>query len=244
MLLLIWLVLCLVAAAVILLLPLALREGEIYRRYSGRRLVSCPENQQPAAVSMNALHAAVTGIDGNPDLRLCDCTRWPERSDCNRACLPSVVQAKPYAPEKVKARMKQIYHLPILLAAFATWCVGAIWHSQYLFRARWMAAVGLSHAQVKQMVWWYWPHLLTAAVCLLFAYGVAGLLAAFHRKGVLQGVLMAVLLGGALVVANWFGMARLPHDLLLIEAGYAVVATVVAGAIVGGLYDRLVMPSQ
>jgi len=38
--------------------------------------------------------------------------------------------------------------------------------------------------------------------------------------------------------------ARLPHDLLVIEAGYTVLATLTVGAIVGGLYDKLVLPSQ
>lgn len=134
MLLLIWLV-CLAAASLILLLPLALRERETYKRFSGTRPVACPENQQAAAVGMDAMHAAVTGIDGNPDLRLSDCTRWPERASCNQACLSQAVQAKPYTPVQVKPGKKQIYHLPILLAAFAAWCLGAIWHSQYLFRA-------------------------------------------------------------------------------------------------------------
>lgn len=242
--LLIWLVLSLVAASLILLLPLALWEYEIYKRYSGGRLVACPEDQQSAAVNMDARHAALTGVDGNPQLRVHDCTRWPEHSNCGRTCLPLAVQAKPYTPTEVKVRTKQVYHLPVLLAAFAAWVLGAIWHSHYLFRVRWMDAAGLTSAQVKQMVWWFSPHLLTVAVCLLFAYGVAALLAARHRKGVLQGVLMSVLLGGAVAAASWYGIARMPHDLLEIEAGYAALATVIVGAIVGGLYDRLVMPSQ
>jgi hypothetical protein len=61
---------------------------------------------------------------------------------------------------------------------------------------------------------------------------------------VLQGVLMAALLFGALFVASWFGIARLPHDLFVIEAGYAVLATLIVGAIVGGLYDKLVLRPQ
>jgi len=105
-----------------------------------------------------------------------------------------------------------------MLAAFAAWYLEAVWHSQYMFRTRWMDALGLAHAQVKQTVWWYWPHLLTVAVCLLFAYGVAWLLAVCHRKGVLQGALMSVLLCGAVLGTNWYGIATLPHDLLVIEA--------------------------
>jgi hypothetical protein len=86
--------------------------------------------------------------------------------------------------------------------------------------------------------------LLTAAVCLLFAYGVAWLLAVSHRKGVLQGVLMSVMLCGAVVVTSWFGFGRLSPELFLIEAGYTVLATFVVGAIVGGLNDRLVLRTR
>jgi hypothetical protein len=237
-----WLVLCLAAAA-LLLLPLALWRREIYKQYSGSRPVACPENQQPAAVSIDVAHAAATGIDGCPGLRLAECTRWPERSDCNQACLAQAVRAESYPPGKVKGRKKQIYHLPILLAASAAWYLGLIWHSHYMFRARWMDAVGLNRAQVHQLLGWYWLHLFPVAVCLLFAYGVAGLLAVRHRKGALQGVLMSVLLCLALVATTWLGIARLPRELMMIEAGYIALATIIVGVIVGGLYDKLVMPS-
>ncbi len=240
---LIWLVLCLVVVSFLLLLP-ALWRRAICDRYSGSRLVACPENKQPAVVSFDARHAAATEMDGRLDLRLSDCTRWPERSKCNQACLSQAARTEPYPPGEVQAGKKPIYHLPIVLAAFAAWCLGAIWHSHYMFRARWMHALGLTHAQVKQFVWWLSPHLLTAAACLLFAYGVAWLLAVCHRKGVLPGVLMSVLLCAAVVAASWFGIARLPHDLLVIEAGYTLLATFTVGAIVGGLYNKLVLPSQ
>ncbi|MGA8042817.1 MAG: DUF1761 domain-containing protein [Terracidiphilus sp.] len=232
------------AAAFLLLLPLVLRRHEIFKRYSGSRLVACPENQQSAVVVMDARRAAETSIDGSPDVRLSECTRWPEHANCGRECMAEAVRAEPYKAGDVKAGRKQIYHLPVVLAAFAAWYVGAIWHSHYLFRARWIEAVGLTQAQVKQIVWWLSPHLLSAAVCLLFAYGVAWLLAVSHRKGVLHGVVMALLLGGALVATTWFGLARMPHELLVIEAGYAILATLTVGAIVGGLYDKLVLRSQ
>ncbi len=241
MLFLIWLLLSLVILSLIVL-PSAVWLRELYRRYSGWRVVTCPEDQREAAVSMDARHAAATGLHGTPDLRLCDCTRWPERSKCGRACLPQAMEAEASMPGEVKVKSKRIYHLPIVLAGFAAWCLGAIWHSQYLFRTRWMNAVGLTHAQVKEIGWRLAPHVLTLAICLLFAYGVAWLLAAWHRKGVLQGVLMSVLLAGAVTGASWYGIARLPHDFLAIETGYVVLGTVMVGAIVGGLYDRLVLP--
>jgi hypothetical protein len=243
MLLLILLVLYLVCVSLILLLP-ALWVHEIYNQYSGSRPVTCPENQQQVAVRIDSRHAAATGMNGRPELRLSDCTRWPERSKCGQECLSQAVQAKPYTLGEVKMGTKQIYHLPIILAAFAAWCLGAVWHSQYVFRTQWMDAIGLTRTQIKQMLWWYSPHLLTVAICLLFAYGVAWLLAVRHRKGVLQGMLTSLLLCGAVVAANWYGIAELPHDLVMIEAGYTVLAALTVGTIVGGLYDKLLLRPQ
>ena len=237
---LIWLVFCL-AGASLLLLPFALWRREIFKRYSGTRLVACPEDRQSAAVGIDVRHAAATGIDGCPHLRLRDCTRWPERSNCGQECLSQALKAGPDTLGEAKPGTKQIYHLPVVLAAFAAWCLGAIWHSQYLFRPRWLGAIGLTAAQVKQIVWWLSPHLLTAAICLLFAYGVAWLLAVCHRKGVLQGILMSVLLCAAVAAASSYSIARLPRDLLAIEAGYAVLAALTVGAIVGGLFNKLVL---
>lgn len=229
------------AAASLMLFPLALWLREVYKRYSGGRFVACPENHHSAVVNIDALHAAMTGIDGNPELQLSDCSRWPEHSQCGQECLPQAAQAEPYTPAEVKVRGKQIYHLPIILAAFAAWCLGAFWHSHYLFRPEWMAASGVTHAEIKQAVWLFSPHLLTVAICFLFAYGVAWLLAVFHRKGVLQGILMSALLCGALAAASSYGLARVPRELLLLEAGYIALAAVVVGAIVGGLHDKLVL---
>lgn len=232
----------LLVATSLILLPLALWRHEIYRRYSGSRMVSCPQDQRTGVVSIDTRHAVSTGIDGHPDLRLCDCSRWPERSNCDQACLAQAVQAGPYLPAEAKVRRKQIYHLPVVLAAFAAWYLGAIWHSRFLFGTRWLNVIGLNPADRRQIVGLYL--LLSVALCLLFAYGVAWLLAVCHRKGVLQGVLMSALLCGTVIAAGLYGIPKLPHDFLVIETGYAILATLTVGAIVGGLYDKLVMRPQ
>ena len=236
----IWLVLFLVIVSFLLLIPASWRHA-IYERYSGGRPVTCPENQRSAVVDIDVRHAAETVMDGHPDLRLSGCTRWPERAQCDQACLSQAIHSEPYKQGEVNTERKQIYHLPVLLGASAAWFVGLIWHSHYLFRARWAHDVGLTSAQVKQIATWLSPHLLSVAVCLLFADGVAWLLAISHRKGVLQGVLMSVLLCAALVAASWFGIAQLPHDLFLLEAAYVALATLMVGAIVGGLYDKIAL---
>lgn len=236
----VWLVLFLLIVS-FLLAGAAIWRHSIYEEYSGGRAVTCPENQQPAVVNIDQHHAVATVMDGSPVVRLCDCTRWPERAQCNQACISAAVLAEPYRAAQPTPGRKQIYHLPVFLAAFAAWYVGMLWHSHYLFRAQWMQAVGLTQAQLKQIVWWLSPHLLSAAVCLLFAYGVAWLLALSHRKGVLQGVLMSGLLCGAVLATTWFGIARLPHELFVIEAGYTALAALTEGIILGGLYDKLVL---
>lgn len=241
MLLILGLLLFLVITSLIVLLP-ALWEREIYKQFSGSRAVTCPENHRHVAVRIDAVHAAVTGIHGRPKLRLADCSRWPERAKCDQACLPQALRAEPYTLGEVNLGTKRIYHLPVLLAAFAAWYLGAVWHSHYLFRARWMEAVGLTPAQVKQLVLWYSPHLLSVAVCLLFACGVAWLLAVRNRKGVSQGILMSLLLWGAVILLTWSGIGALSHDLLMIEASYTALAALLVGAIIGGRTGKLVLP--
>lgn len=226
-----------IASACLLLLPLALRWFDVRRRYSGSRLVACPENEEVATVKIDARLAAESAIDGTPRVSLCACTRWPERAQCGQQCAAQAANAEPY-PEGV-AKAKPIYHLPVLLAAFTAWCLGAIWHSQYMFLGMWTHAVGLTRTEVQLLTHGISPHLLTAAVCLLFAYGVAWLLVLCHRRGVMQGVMMAVLLCAAVAAMSGFGILRMPHELLLIETGYAALATVTVGAIVGGLNGRL-----
>ena len=53
-----------------------------------------------------------------------------------------------------------------------------------------------------------------------------------------------MMLCAALLAASSFGIARMPHDLLVIEAGYTALATLIVGAIVGGFYNKHVLPSH
>lgn len=61
-----------------------------FLRYRGQRLITCPETRQPAAIKVDAAHAALTAAAKNPDLRLKSCSRWPERDDCGQECLLQV----------------------------------------------------------------------------------------------------------------------------------------------------------
>jgi hypothetical protein len=233
--------LVLVGIFLLMMFP-ALWGRALYEQYAGSRVVICPENKRQVAVSIDALHAAVTGLSKTPEIRLSDCTRWPERRKCGQECLPQALETSPYELGEVQVRTKKIYHLPILLAAFAGYILGAVWHSHWLFRERWVTALGLDGAQVKDLVAWYSPHLLSTAVCLLFAYGVAWLLAVRERSGVLQGILASLLLWVALVLVSSPRISALNHELLLIEGSYSFSLAVLVGALVGGLHDKLRLP--
>ncbi|HXH38106.1 MAG TPA: hypothetical protein VNN08_05735 [Thermoanaerobaculia bacterium] len=59
--------------------------------YRGRRIVTCPETQQPAGVELDAwLAARRRGIEDEPALRLESCSRWPEHEDCCQACVAQI----------------------------------------------------------------------------------------------------------------------------------------------------------
>lgn len=66
---------------------------DAYRRFRGTRLVTCPETSQPAAVEVDAIHAALTAAIDDIELGLSTCSRWPERRDCGQPCLVQIEQA-------------------------------------------------------------------------------------------------------------------------------------------------------
>ena len=78
------------AALVVVGLRRALRT---YLKFRGKRLVSCPETHQPAAVRVAAGTAAFKATIGNEQLRLSECSRWPEREACGQECLAQIQEA-------------------------------------------------------------------------------------------------------------------------------------------------------
>jgi hypothetical protein len=55
--------------------------------YRGKRLVVCPETAQYAAVEIDAPLAAITSLFGAPELRIENCSRWPEHQHCAKDCV-------------------------------------------------------------------------------------------------------------------------------------------------------------
>jgi hypothetical protein len=68
--------------------------GAAFVKYRGKRIVTCPETNAPVGVDVDALHAAATApFGGGAELRLKDCTRWPERKACGQECLTQIEEA-------------------------------------------------------------------------------------------------------------------------------------------------------
>jgi hypothetical protein len=62
--------------------------------FRGLRALRCPENRQPAAVELASWHIILTAFLGNPVPRVRNCSRWPERRNCDQGCIREV-QAEP-----------------------------------------------------------------------------------------------------------------------------------------------------
>ena len=66
------------------------RLGSAWLKYRGQRVITCPENHRPAGVVVNATHAAATAFGKAPELRLSECSRWPEKAGCGQECLSEI----------------------------------------------------------------------------------------------------------------------------------------------------------
>jgi hypothetical protein len=60
-----------------------------YVRHRGPRVVVCPADGRPAAVAVDASHAALAAVTGG-ELRLEGCSFWPARGRCGHACVDQV----------------------------------------------------------------------------------------------------------------------------------------------------------
>ncbi len=55
-------------------------------RFRGTRVITCPENHQPAAVRV-----ALFSRDPHPSLKTC--SRWPEKEGCDQACVAELEES-------------------------------------------------------------------------------------------------------------------------------------------------------
>ena len=66
------------------------RALQTYLKFRGRRIVSCPETHCDAAVRVNAGNAAYEALLGSEQLKLSECSRWPEKQGCGQDCLRQI----------------------------------------------------------------------------------------------------------------------------------------------------------
>jgi hypothetical protein len=82
--------LLMVATGVVCVLYVLVLETVEYRKWRGTRVIICPETHAPAAVVVDARHAALYAAIDVSDLRLKQCSRWPERRECGQECLKQI----------------------------------------------------------------------------------------------------------------------------------------------------------
>lgn len=85
----------LIALAILIVVAAAVelaRGLRTYLKFRGKRIVSCPETHQAAAVKVAAANAAAETTIGAPHIRLSECSRWPEKEACGQECLAQIVE--------------------------------------------------------------------------------------------------------------------------------------------------------
>jgi hypothetical protein len=132
----------------------------------------------------------------------------------------------------------QINWLAVLLAFIATMAVGFIWYLPAVFGNRWMAAIGKTEDDLKNIgggarIWV--PMMLAAA---LTAVLLAVLIGKLGLENAPAGAWFALVVGlvfraGGHMIHN--GFAGRPAAVTLIDSGHDLVAMTVAGAIIGGM---------
>ena len=61
-----------------------------WRRTRGTRVIVCPETHMEEAVEIDTATAIKDALKGRKTVHLGDCTRWPERQDCEQPCLAQI----------------------------------------------------------------------------------------------------------------------------------------------------------
>jgi hypothetical protein len=134
--------------------------------------------------------------------------------------------------------VSQINWLAVLLAFAASMAIGFVWYMPAVLGNRWMAAIGKTEEDLKNIsggagIWL--PMMLAAA---LTAVLLAVLIARLGLDNAVAGGLFALVAGlvfraGGHVIHN--GFAGRPAAVTLIDSGHDLAAMAVSGAIIGGM---------
>lgn len=134
--------------------------------------------------------------------------------------------------------VSQINWLAVLLAFVASMAIGFVWYMPAVLGNRWMAAIGKTEDDLKNMgggagIWL--PMMVAAALTAIL---LAVLIARLGLDNALAGGLFALVMGlvfraGGHVIHN--GFAGRPAAVTLIDSGHDLLAMAVSGAIIGGM---------
>lgn len=123
--------------------------------------------------------------------------------------------------------------LSVILAAAAAFAAGAVWYG--VFAKPWMAAVGMTEAEIKAAPS-ATPFVIAGVAALASALALFALLSLLDRGGVGFGALLG-LGAGALIAAPWTAthtaFAGRPRALIFIDGGHVILALTLAGAVLG-----------
>lgn len=128
--------------------------------------------------------------------------------------------------------MHAINWLAVLVAALVRMILGAVWFSPPVLLKPWLAAAGISDAQMKAR----FPRALAADVVgsLLMAYGLARLFGYVGAQGMGFGIALGFLIWLSFIAVTTFSAMlyeQRPFKLWLIGNGYHLVALLIMGAI-------------
>jgi hypothetical protein len=73
-----------------LAIPLGWSLVPLWRRAREARCVSCPGVSQTATVRLDPWYAVKMHARGDRELRVKDCSRWPEQCACTQECLVQI----------------------------------------------------------------------------------------------------------------------------------------------------------
>jgi hypothetical protein len=131
--------------------------------------------------------------------------------------------------------MKATNHWAVLVAAVVFWGLGALWYT--VFSDAWLAGIGKTLEQLmKENGGSPLPYVVGFLAIVVMCYTLAWIV---HRgmqptagNGALTGATVAFGIVGAMLALN-YGFESRGVTLWLINAGYAFVGLVIAGAIIG-----------
>lgn len=130
-----------------------------------------------------------------------------------------------------------VNYLAVIVAALATFFIGALWYSPMLFAKQWKKAHGYTEEKLKEMQKTAMPAYVVSLVCyLVMAYVLAMFIGLMHVASVKGGIWVGFFawLGFAATIgltANMFSDKKL--STYIIAAGYQLVYLLVMGAILG-----------